>query len=902
MTSRPAEDWKYFWGKARPTEGSAVDWHPLWMHSLDVAAVGKYLATPYQALFTRIQEWTRWRPDETTDLFVFLLAIHDLGKFTRVFQIKAEGHWPEQVLGPIDAPTRQTKDPGHPLTGLLLLRECLQPAISRWFPAWDCQDIERILGAVLGHHGRPVGLERSSLLAAECRSTEKAAARAYVEALEKLLPPPALAPPEPDAAAKVSWVFAGLAVLADWIGSNQRWFPYQALGPTIDEYWHGQSLPRARSAILEAGLSAVPANPRTGFASLTKLPFMPAPTQAWAESVDLPDGPLLILIEDMTGGGKTEAALVLAHRLIAVGRARGLYAGLPTMATANAMYGRFGEIYKRIYAPDSHPTLCLTHGHAGLNSDFFASVLPVDAGAPMARGKRSDSTDDGDSAAESTAWLASESRKALLADVGVGTIDQALLGVLPAKFQSLRLIGLAEKVLIVDEAHAYDSYMGRELDRLVAFQAALGSHTIILSATLPTATKIRLKNEWAKATGVKTPDLTKHNYPLTTLLSTKCTPQEEAHKPRSDLPRTIQIMRLGSVEDAAKAVTNAVWAGAAVAWIRNTVDDVIDAANLLTAIGLSPTIFHARFAMGDRIKIENEIVARFGRDGAAETRGGIVVASQVIQESLDLDFDLIVSDLAPIDLLMQRAGRLWRHLLLRPAVSRPVAGPCLAVLSPDPNGAIDKNWYKAMFPRASAVYDDPLLLWRTAAAIFERGRIHLPKDLRALIEAVYRLESEDNPQALCKDHELAQARHCGERSFADANLLKVLTGYEKDSQPWVHESKVSTRLVDETRVLRLARWDGAALMPWYKAETASLAWAMSEVMVRQHKIAALTETSPALAAQIAEATASWGRYDAEKLLIPLESVDDGQWETTIWVRNNEEKTLCYIPGTGLIFR
>lgn len=136
------------------------------------------------------------------------------------------------------------------------------------------------------------------------------------------------------------------------------------------------------------------------------------------------------------------------------------------------------------------PPLILTHGRTRDDPRFAASVLRA-AGTAQGAGATRRSAEDTDSAAEGPAWLADDRRKAFLADVGAGTIDQALLSVLPAKHQSLRLLGLAERVLIVDEAHAYDAYMGTELDRLIAFQAALGGHTIVLSTTLPAETKRR---------------------------------------------------------------------------------------------------------------------------------------------------------------------------------------------------------------------------------------------------------------------------------------------------------------------------------------------------------------------------------------------------------------------------
>jgi hypothetical protein len=207
----------------------------------------------------------------------------------------------------------------------------------------------------------------------------------------------------------------------------------------------------------------------------------PRPLQRCAETSVLPEGAALFVIEDVTGAGKTEAALVLAHRLVVAGRGQGLYFALPTMATANAMYDRLGEAYGRLFAADARPSLVLAHGRRALNPRFADRILEPVADA-------SESTDE-DAAnqpagAQRAAWIADDRRKAFLAQVGVGTLDQALLAVLPTRHAMLRLLGLTQRVLVVDEAHAYDAYMGEELKRLLQFHAALGGSAIVLSATL----------------------------------------------------------------------------------------------------------------------------------------------------------------------------------------------------------------------------------------------------------------------------------------------------------------------------------------------------------------------------------------------------------------------------------
>ncbi len=161
--------------------------------------------------------------------------------------------------------------------------------------------------------------------------------------------------------------------------------------------------------------------------------------------------------------------------------------------------------------------------------------------------------------------------------------------------------------------------------------------------------------------------------------------------------------------------------GAAVAWVRNTVDDAIDAAALLRGRGIDAMLFHARFAMVDRLRIEEEVLRRFGRE-PKPCRAGVLVATQVIEQSLDLDFDLLCTDLAPADLLIQRAGRLWRHQ----RSSRPVAGPELLVISPEAVAEPGPDWLRSTLPGTAAVYRDPALMWRGARKVFGRGAIITP--------------------------------------------------------------------------------------------------------------------------------------------------------------------------------
>jgi HD domain len=239
----------------------------------------------------------------------------------------------------------------------------------------------RCFRAVTGHHGRPPReFDTPDLGRKVARGVCIGAASAFTDQALAAIDPPPL--PRLDAATRhrLAWFLTGLAVAADWLGSGRRWFQPVTAAEHQDlyRYWHEIALPRARQAASDAGLLASPVSPARGLVDL--FPGMSArPLQSWSETVPIPEGPVLFTIEDATGSGKTEAALVLAHRLMCAGRADGLFFALPTMATANAMYARLENAYRRLFALGSTPSLVLSHGRRSLHEGFTASILD---GAP----------------------------------------------------------------------------------------------------------------------------------------------------------------------------------------------------------------------------------------------------------------------------------------------------------------------------------------------------------------------------------------------------------------------------------------------------------------------------------------------------------------------------------------
>jgi CRISPR-associated endonuclease/helicase Cas3 len=328
-----------FWGKARPDLLGESKAHPLVAHSLDVAAVAVLLSQPR-------------KPVVDPRMLGFLVSLHDLGKFSRPFQAKAATHWPTSVLGNFgyDVPP----GPGHDTVGASVLSHSLAARLSDILPptagdvrGWKQGDRLHLWRALAGHHGRPPRIEDSLPSSVFCPACQTAAGE-FIDTMRAIFQPPVWTRPPEQQVIRFSWQLAGLTTLADWVGSSrQAWFPYVTEADVADpaRYFWGFALPRAAAALASAGLATASPAMFTGLRGLFPGVALLTPLQQWAESIALPAGPVLAVIEDLTGSGKTEAALTLAHRLLADRRAGGVYLALPTMATANAMFRRLAAAY-----------------------------------------------------------------------------------------------------------------------------------------------------------------------------------------------------------------------------------------------------------------------------------------------------------------------------------------------------------------------------------------------------------------------------------------------------------------------------------------------------------------------------------------------------------------------------
>lgn len=774
--------------------------HLLAWHSLDVAAVGWHLLSPDRPLTRQLATQLDIEPESLRRLLVFLLGLHDLGKFSRAFQ-QVLNLKSDDMAKPMNKPYTER----HDRLGVLLWDACWKTwrkdGVLHWpdgeAPARKLlEPMDSLMAPFFGHHGRPVmtgQLTLADFFVNDGELDDAAAASDFIADWAALMEPEWPVGKLLDEAwltrfKTLSWTIAGWATLSDWLGSNRDHFPYCQNPMALADYWL-QALEQADAVLNTTGFARPPMP--VAYAGLDQWfaeQVTPTPLQQKAEALPLQDGPQLFILEDVTGAGKTEAACILAQRLLADGHGEGLYFALPTMATSNAMYTRLGNLHHRFYSADSKPSLVLAHGARALNEAFERAVAQPD--------RDNYSATDSSASTQCNRWLADSNKKALLADVGVGTIDQALMGGLPFRHQSLRLLGLARKVLIIDEVHAFDHYMQTLLHQLLAHHARQGGSAILLTATLPRAMREALVAAWQHGLDASHRPLEETAYPLLTHCGRNET-EEIPVQTRPEVARRVAITWLESEDEAIECVLAAVETEECIVWVRNTVDDAIRAYQALRERHSDPErclLFHARFAMVDRQRIESEVIRRFGKESTSSLRSGqVIVTTQVFQESLDCDADRMISDIAPIDLLIQRAGRLQRHQRGK----RP--DPVLQVLAPVWSDTPAADWLSRAHRGTQAVYKDTSLIWLTQRVLRKHGAITMPDEARTLIEHVYAAAMNDLPEAL----DLAHFERTGMDKFAVSvathNALNLEDGYHLDGDfdPWQEMRETGTRLSDE---------------------------------------------------------------------------------------------------------
>lgn len=860
------------WGKARPS--GACPAHPVLCHIVDVAAVAALLFTTHapRALRQRLLGIVPGDERASLRLLLFVVALHDIGKYTPAFQAKVETFKPLLIALGFDLNAYDTAR-HHGAAGLefacnALVEIGVEPAAAL-----------SLARAVTAHHGtfpkdenvtnrRLAGPERG-------RSPLWDRARASaVSSLRDLFGVGRAERVEVDHAYVM--LLAGLTAVADWIGSMEEVFSYEPPQPSLASYWP-LAQERAAAALERVGMRSFDDTPAHAFEALFP-GYEPWPLHRAAATVaaSLAE-PTLVVVEAPMGEGKTEAALLLANAAAARLGQQGLFIGLPTKATANQMLGRVRAFLHRT-RPDAPSNLVLAHGDADLVEGYRSLVAIYDRDDRKGSGVRAET------------WFLPKKRT-LLADHAVGTIDQALLGVLRTPHAFVRLWGLAGKTVVLDEVHAYDAYTSAILDGLVRWLGALGTTVVLLSATLPSSRRAALVRSWRRGAGARD-ELAANDaqYPRVTVAARAAVTAEHVTPRGASVPVT--VTRVDDNLDAiAEALARGTADGGCVGWICNTVDRAQQAYQAVqrAADGVETLLIHARMLPEERGRRETKLEHWLGpaQRGAQRPKRCVVVGTQVLEQSLDVDFDLLVTDLAPIDLLLQRAGRLHRH---RDRKNRSPAHPSPHLWIVHPAGPPEDVPIRDV----AVVYAEALV--RGTLRVLEgRTTVTLPDDIEALVEAVYRAAPPPASDALFGKYIDHFGRACAQRQNAENRLLPNPTDpddifsalqmpFEDDDDPRVHEElRAVTRDAEESvQVVCLVARDGGVFVDEHDPTPLDLAVTPDRV----------------LAARLARRTIGVSRPSAVRLLLADTSYLPDAWRESAVLRHR--RVVMFTNGEALV--
>ncbi len=551
-------------------------------------------------------------------------------------------------------------------------------------------------------------------------------------------------------------VLSGLTTVSDWIGSSS-WFedPERAWGQYVNQALNAAGFVRPE---FKSGLT---------FNQVFPLYSPHAAQQKFIEQVVQPG---VYVMEAPMGYGKTEAALYAAYRMMSANKATGFYFALPTQLTSEKVYDRVHPFLKRILAGNytaSHHLLLL-HSNAWLKK-----------------------TEMGEDGAPGGSWFQT-AKRGILAPFAVGTIDQALMAVMNVKHGFVRAFGLAGKVVILDEVHSYDTYTGTLLDELIQTLKELQCTVIILSATLTKQRRYALLDQTFEK-GIQLPE---KDYPLISAQPLNQDLQEIAVPPPSAVEVGVHIC--GDESSAIEEVLLRAEQGQQVLWIENTVDEAQEHYRLISArareIHVNCGLLHSRFLKADRTILEKRWVNLYGKEGVAKrhSQGRILIGTQLLEQSLDIDADFVVTRFCPTDMLLQRLGRLWRHNIARAESAVREAW----ILAPTLVAAIENS--KKAFGKTANVYS-PYVLCRSLEVWQSLRSVKLPTEIRTLMEATYMDRCEIEDAMIDYKVELEQKRHKLKR-FA---LIGLSQGGETEP-----ENKASTRYSEKetVEVLLLRRY------------------------------------------------------------------------------------------------
>lgn len=655
-------------------------------HLLEVGCTARELLTKgcLKPLATELSDALNLPEGDAISLTAYLAACHDLGKCHPNFQAKL---FKENEPNPF----QKQVDGGYSTFSHNEYSRTIALRIWKEKSRFPFRVRKRFAPILQYHHQWSHKGGRALLVPPEPQTAIRPLYQAMQDEMEEILfesfhPPYTIQPNDWSAAGVLLW---GALITSDWIASSDA-ISHHPVPPEAAVAFVERILPEflSRNHLMEAPLPDGIQSIQELFPMLSGKPLRPM--QRKIESIfQSGTNASGLLIEAPMGEGKTEAALYAAYRLAKAYGKNGFYIALPTSATSNQMEQRVNAMLRVQGCPEAK----LMHSRAWLEgkTHYEDSIFTE----PLKRG--------------------------LLEPYAVGTIDQAMLAVMLARYSIIRLIGLETKVLVIDELHSYDAYMKTTIERLLSWCYDLGIPVVMLSATLP----LEKKKAYAEAFHSGYKNLTMQ-YPCITAFRQ----EEEAmeYKVKGSHQHqtiTLQLKADGeeTVQEEVKRLFSMSNGQGCICVLRNTVDQAQETyLKLKKQYGAIVTLFHARFLYKDRQRIEKEVCKAFG--GNERPKKAILVATQVVEQSLDLDFDAMITDLAPIDLLFQRAGRIFRH----EREGRPFKQGQLTVLLPE-----TIRLHSSIYPA--------LLLNRTLHLLEGRESLYLPEDIPSLVQEVY-LEKE----------------------------------------------------------------------------------------------------------------------------------------------------------------
>ena len=752
-TGRAPAYTRRFWAKSDRREHGRI--HLLEHHLADVGACFEaLLAQPTIRQRLARSGGLGSLDDATAARLALFAALHDIGKVNIGFQTKI---WEPQYLR--DLKNRIAfRNVGHTLDIVPVLTDKDRETAGWFFGAlgwwneatesWDDdggQTVCALFIATLSHHGLPLQLDGGHAAnPGVWRGYGNLKPGDYVRRIGELARqwfPAAWEPGAPSlpSAPAFQHMFLGLCTLADWLGSNETWFPYR---DEPDGNYMMEARGRARDAIEKVGLDL--SQQRTAMAGgspdFGQLFGFDANAIQRAAAQDAPLDERLVVIESETGSGKTEAALWRFARMYDEGLVDGLYFALPTRAAATQLHGRVKRFVERMFPEGRRPeTVLAVPGYLRAGDAIGQHLQDYEVWWD----------DHPDDATRGRRWAAEGAKRYLAAQIAVGTVDQSMMAALKVKHAHMRAACLARNLLVVDEVHASDTYMRGVLNVLLDAHLTAGGYALLMSATLGSAAR----REWLSA-GRRAPAgalpleaAIDSPYPA---VSTVASGGESVNAAGgNDRDKTVRLDAEPLMSDfgtvAERALQAARAGGAKVLVIRNTVNFAIstqeaveraaaDDRELLFACEGRPTLHHGRFAGDDRRLLDRSVEEKLGKD-RLPAGGLVVVGTQTLEQSLDIDVDLLITDLCPADVLLQRIGRLHRHR----RDDRPIgyADPACVVLmlegddlslllksSPERNG---------LGPHGH-VYEDLRVLEATRRLIGKHAEWRIPEMNRGLVE------------------------------------------------------------------------------------------------------------------------------------------------------------------------